>query len=295
MPSERVRSAIVFGGARGIGRAVAEAFVLDNFRVTVAARTGEQVEGAVEYLGAGRTARGFIADVAEFRRVREVIDAHVRWAGSPDAVVNTAAVQGPVGYLWQNEPEQWRSTVLTNLFGSFNVCRAALPVMREEGRGVLVLFSGGGAACARPRFSAYGAAKTGVVRLVETLHEEIMEKEREGGFWGGASAPAAVRVYAVAPGAVRTRMTEEVLSNRLLAGEKAYREALRTMREGGVSARKAAMLCLFLATVRPFCLSGKLIHVNEPYQEYVAGAGPVPSDRETVESGLLRRVPFRHD
>lgn len=79
-----------------------------------------------------------------------------------------------------------------------------------------------------------------------------------------------MRVYAVAPGAVKAIMTEEELAQRVKAGEKAYKEAMKSAQEGDTSPEKAAELCLFLAMERPACLSGRLIHANEPYREYVA-------------------------
>ena len=140
------------------------------------------------------------------------------------------------------------------------------------------IFSGGGAAYARPNFSAYGASKTGVLRLVETSHEELRCACSEG-----------IKIYAIAPGAVRTRMTEEVLACQEAAGQRAYAEAAQTNAEGGTPPEKVAELCLYLAEQRPECLSGRLIHVNEPYKEYVIHfEGKNPGD-----AGMLRRQPYK--
>jgi len=140
------------------------------------------------------------------------------------------------------------------------------------------IFSGGGAAYARPNFSAYGASKTGVLRLVETSYEELRCACSEG-----------IKIYAIAPGAVRTRMTEEVLACQEAAGQRAYAEAAQTNAEGGTPPEKVAELCLYLAEQRPECLSGRLIHVNEPYKEYVIHF----EGKDMRDSGLLRRQPYR--
>ncbi len=275
-----MKSVLVFGGARGIGRVVAGAFVSDGFGVTVAARTGEEVEETVRGLSFKGKVLGHQANVSVYSEVKEVVNAHLSKFKRLDVMVNTAAIQGPIGPIWENDPDDWANNISINLIGSFNICHAVIPAMKKAGDGVIILFSGGGAAYARPYFSAYGCGKTGVLRLVETLDEEIKESEGRG-VRGEAKG---VRVYAVAPGAVKTKMTEEVLANRKWAGEKAFAEALK-IEEGGAPPEKAAELCLYLATEQPLCLSGRLIHVNEPYHEYVEQY----EGKEIGDCGLLRR------
>ena len=165
--------------------------------------------------------------------------------------------------------------------------------MLRENSGTIILFSGGGAAYARPHFSAYGASKTGVLRLVETVHEEVLEHQRIAAETRDAVIEAGIRIYAVAPGAVSTKMTEEVLESKDQAGGKAYEEALHTKQEGGTSPEKAAALCLYLSTARPACLSGRLIHANEPYQNYVTMLQNDQGSSAQNEKGFLRRVPFK--
>ncbi|MCL5291265.1 MAG: SDR family oxidoreductase [Actinobacteria bacterium] len=270
-------SALVVGGSQGIGRVVAEAFAGEGCALTIVARSAYELEKAAEAI---RDKRGvevqvLEGDIALFKNAEALVKKHLSAFGSLDVVVNTAAVQGPIGPLWENDPEEWASTVEINLIGSFNICRAVVPVMTKQKRGAVILFSGGGAAYARPYFSAYSASKTGILRLVETLACEL-----EG---------TGVRVYAVAPGAVKTRMTEEVIAYGEDAGAVALEEAEKVMNEGGTSPEKAAKLCKFLAAERPAALSGKLIHVNEPYGDYCALDLKTGKD----ECGLLRRVPFK--
>jgi len=282
---KQVKNALIFGGARGIGRIVAGAFVAKGFAVTIAARTGAQVAETVKRLSLQGDVLGCQGDVSIYSEVKETIDRHLSIFKCLDILINTAAVQGPIGLSWENDPMEWAQNISVNLVGSFNICRAVLPIMREKNRGILIFFSGGGAAYARPHFSAYGASKTGVLRLVETINEEI----KEDGAQGVHSEPKGVRIYAVAPGAVKTRMTEEVLAYPNEAGEKALKEALKTQQDGGVSLEKVAELCLYLGTEQPLCLSGKLIHVNEPYREYVERY----EGKEIGDSGLLRRVSYK--
>ena len=285
-----MKSALIFGGTRGIGRSVAEGFISHGFAVTIASRTIEKVEETVEDLSLKGLARGCGADVSVYSEVKEALDSHLSHFENLEVVINTAAVQGPMGLLWENDAEAWCKTVSTNLVGSFNICRLVLPFMLKSGQGTIILFSGGGAAYARPRFSAYGASKTGVLRLVETIHSEMLENCGDA---PGLYPDRDIRVYAVAPGMVRTRMTEEVLANQEQAGKKAYEEAKAATAGGGNPPEKAAELCLFLSNERPYSLSGKLIHVNEPYREYVNSLESATPCQETDECGLLRRVPFK--
>ena len=272
-----MKSVLIFGGARGIGKAVARAFVSKGFCVTVAARTWEQVEETVRELFVKGEALGCWADVSVYREVEGAVESHLSRFEGLDVVVNAAAIQGPIGPLWENDPEDWARNISINLIGSFNICHAVIPAMKKARDGVIILFSGGGAAYARPSFSAYGCSKTGVLRLVETIHKELQEISQD--------RKIGVRIYAVAPGAVRTSMTKEVLSCATKAGEKAYQEAMQTTQGGGTPPEKAAELCLYLATEQPSCLSGRLVHVNEPYCEYVKRY----EGKENGDFGLLRR------
>lgn len=269
------KSAIIFGGSRGIGRTVAEAFIACDFGVTIVARSVEQAQETTEKLSKDGLVQCFSADISEISLVKSALMAHLEKFNGLEVVINTAARQGPIGLLWENDPEDWGNTIRINLLGSFNICHAVIPVMLEQGHGTLILFSGGGAAYARSHFSAYGTSKTAVLRLVETVHEELKEQDKI----------SAIKIYAIAPGAVKTRMTDEVLSRRDSAGEQAFQEALKANADGGTSPGKAAALCLFLAHRRPFCLSGRLIHVNEPYREYVEKF----EGKELAASGMLRR------
>jgi 3-oxoacyl-[acyl-carrier protein] reductase len=206
-----MRSALIFGGTGGIGRAVADAFICHGFAVSVVSRTQERVEKTIEGLSQKGLARGWKADVSNYNEVESVLNNHLSCFENLEVVINTAAVQGPIGPIWEIDAEAWSSNVLTNLVGSFNICRVALPFILKSGQGTIILFSGGGAAYARPNFSAYGASKTGVLRLVENIHVEILENLGNG---PALKANRDVRVYAVAPGLVNTRMTEEVLANK---------------------------------------------------------------------------------
>jgi len=241
------RTAIVTGGGRGIGEAIAYALARDGFRLVLAARTSSELERvAAEVRRRGGMAETVTADVSLAEDVDRIARAAVNARGGIDVLVNAAGVYGPIGPTWDVDPVEWVRAVHINLVGTFLCCRAVLPYMIARRRGKIVNLSGGGATAPLPRFSAYGASKAAVVRLTETLAEEVREFN--------------IQVNAIAPGAVDTRLQDQVLA----AGERAgpLWERIRTLREtgqGGVPPDLAADLVAFLASERADALTGKLI------------------------------------
>lgn len=164
-----------------------------------------------------------------------------------DALICAAAIQGAVGPAMAAEPRAWSETVRVNLDGTYFAIRAFWEALRAgPGRAKIICFSGGGATKARPNFSAYAAAKTGVVRLVETLAAE----------WTGWP----VDINAIAPGAISTAMTRETVR---LGPERAGREefaaAQRQLAEGGQSLEKVTGLIEFLLSEKSDGITGRLL------------------------------------
>lgn len=241
------RAAVVVGAGRGIGRAVAESLARAGARVVLVSRTRhelEQVARAIEDLGG--EAEACVADVSEIADAERAVECCVSRFGRLDTLVNVAGVYGPIGLAWKADPVEWKRAVDVNLFGTFLCCRAAIPRMLDAGGGRIINFSGGGATSPLPRFTAYAASKAAVVRLTETLAEELKD--------------ARITVNAIAPGAVDTRLQDEVLAAGDRAGELYERiRQLRSEGKGGVTAELAAALVVFLASDAAAGLSGKLI------------------------------------
>src|SRR4029453_7422632 len=88
-------------------------------------------------------------------------------------LVNNAGIQGPIGPLESVDFTAWRAVFDVNVFAAARLCQLLIPAMKQKGWGKIVNLSGGGAAGSRPDFSAYAAAKTALVRLTETLADEL--------------------------------------------------------------------------------------------------------------------------
>ena len=237
--------AVITGAGRGIGRAVALAFAREGADLVLASRTlseGKAVAAEIEMLG--RKALALRADVSDRLAAKAMADRALAEFGRVDILVNNAAVQTPIGPLWKNDPDQWLETIAVNLCGVFLCCHAVVPAMVRQARGKIINLSGGGATSPRPNFSAYAASKAAVVRLTETLAQEL--------------APFNIQVNAIAPGAVYTNMTEDVLAAGSAAGERALAEA-RRVNEERPRPEAAAELAVFLASGQSGGLTGRLI------------------------------------
>lgn len=234
---------LVTGSSMGIGRALAERLLAAGHRVWGVARSAQD-EFARKHPERFRSSR---CDVSRWEDVAAVAADVERAWGHLDGAVACAGLQGEIGRTVTADPAGWEATVRANLVGTFFTVRALYPLLaRAPRRAKVVCFSGGGAAKPRPHFSAYGVAKTGIVRLVETIAAE--EK------------PERLDINAVAPGAINTRLTDEVVARGPdAAGEAEYQSALKQKQTGGQSLEKALALVEWLLSPASDGISGRLI------------------------------------
>ena len=239
--------AIVTGGGRGIGEAIALAFAREGARLAIASRTQaelDQVAAKIQELGG--QVQAIRTDVSNQDDVIRLIETTLTTYGQIDILVNAAGVYGPIGPAWDIDVDEWIRAMQINLFGTFMCCHTVLPHMIKRRQGKIVNFSGGGATSPLPRFTAYGVSKTAIVRLTETLAEEVKEFN--------------IQVNAVAPGAVNTRLQDDVLAASERAGDLLARiRQLRETGEGGVPRELPAELVVFLASDDSAGLTGRLI------------------------------------
>ena len=237
--------AIVTGAGRGIGRAISVRLAEQGARVIAISRTMEELQQTVALIeDSGGNAFPFAVDISKQKDIDRVVSETHGSFGRIDILVSNAGMQGPIGPLPQNDTELWIQTLSINLIGTYLTMHAVLPFMIAQGRGKIINLSGGGATGPRPNFSAYGASKAAIVRLTETTAEEMK--------------PYNIQINAVAPGAINTRMLDDVLAAGHIAGTE-YAAALKQKETGGSSPDRAAALVVFLASSASDGLTGKLI------------------------------------
>lgn len=237
------RLAIITGGGRGIGEAIALQFASEGAQLALASRHRDELEKvAAKCEAAGSRCSVHQVDVSHRDQVKDF----VREVGRVDVLVNCAGVYGPIGPLEDNDLDEWEQALRINLLGTLYMCREVIPGMRSRGHGSIINLSGGGATSPRPSFSAYAVSKAAVARLSDTLAAEL--------------AGTGVRVNAVAPGLVDTSLQDAVLT----AGERAgplfpLMQKVRESGEGATPPDVAASLAVFLASDASHGLTGKLI------------------------------------
>lgn len=239
---------------------MAMAFARAGARLALVARSVADLERVAEQIrGLGVQVLAVPANVGRRSDAVRAVALALEVFDQIDVLVNAAGIYGPIGPLAENDMDGWAAAIETNLLGTAYLLREVLPGMVARRKGAVINFSGGGAVNPFPRFSAYSASKAAVVRLTETVAEEVKA-------YG-------VRVNAIAPGAVNTRLLDEVLA----AGNRAGKEFLAKAREqkskGGTPPEKAAELAVFLASAASTGITGRLISAVWDDWRALAGRG----------------------
>lgn len=247
----RERTAIVTGASRGLGKAIATRFIREGAHVLLAARDAETLQAAAEEVSVERvTAHQKLlwqtADISKPDDVQRLVEHSEASFGRLDILVANAAVLGPLGPVDEVPWDEWRQAVEIDLLGTVLCCRAALPIMKRQRSGKIVVLSGGGATRPQPGMSAYAVSKAAVVRFVETLAQEVQG--------------SGIEVNAVAPGALNTRLLDQVIAaGPERVGGEAHAGAISQQAKGGTSLEHAAELVAFLASSESDGISGRLL------------------------------------
>ena len=254
------RNIIITGSSQGFGLDAAKTFVREGANVAICARNRERLQIAQEelVLCAMETARviSMPADVSRPEDVHRLVEHAVAEFGGVDALLCNAGVYGPKGPTSDVDWADWAKAIEINLNGTVLPCRAVIPHMKKKGRGRIIIMSGGGATKPLPFLSAYAASKAAVVRFAETLAEELIDFQ--------------IYVNTVAPGALNTRMLDEVLeAGPGLVGQKFHNEMVKVKEQGGTPLEMGTSLCVFLASDESEGITGKLISaVWDPWREF---------------------------
>jgi NAD(P)-dependent dehydrogenase (short-subunit alcohol dehydrogenase family) len=244
------RAAVITGGNQGLGLEIARAYVGAGASVMITARDKPRLEAAAAELRGlardGQVVCWLQADVSEAGAMNAAVRQAITELGDLQVLVNNAGVYGPFGVLEEVDWQKWVEAVVINLFGSAIPIRAVLPHFKKRGYGKIIQLSGGGATNPLPRISAYAASKAAVVRLAETVAEECRG--------------LGIDVNSIAPGALNTRLLDEVLAaGPGQVGEAFFARALKQKEDGGVPLARGAEVSVFLASAASDGITGKLI------------------------------------
>ena len=252
-------NAIITGANQGLGLEIARHFVREGAQLAVCARDEAKLADATMALRAlaapGQKIFALPCDVSSPAAVDDFVSASIQELGSLQVLVNNAGVYGPKGPSESVDWEEWKRALEINIHGVFLPCRAIIPHFKARGRGKIINLSGGGATAPLPFISAYAASKAAVVRLTETLAEELRAHK--------------IDVNAVAPGALNTRLLDEVLAAGAVAvGDVFYQKAIKQKETGGASLALGASLCTWLACPESDGITGKLISAQwDPWKD----------------------------
>lgn len=256
------KTIVVTGASRGLGRHVAERFWALGANLVLVARDGPALESLSLSLRASAIpAQGLATvaiDVAGPDAAGTIIEMATTRFDRLDVLICNAAIQGPIGPLWSSDAAAWRHTIEVNLIAPAMLAARASAVMVDQGSGTIMFLAGGGATAPRPNFSAYATAKTGIVRLAETLAQELED--------------TAICVNAISPGAMPTAMLREVAAaGSVSSGMREAQNAERVLVEGNTTMYRAVDLAVFLASDAARGITGKLISaVWDRYEDWPA-------------------------
>jgi NAD(P)-dependent dehydrogenase (short-subunit alcohol dehydrogenase family) len=264
--------ALITGGGRGIGRAIATALAAEGTAVAVVSRTASELEQTVDAIvGAGGEALPVVADVTRPAEVARAVQA-ARTVGPIDLLVNNAGAGGMIGPMWETDPDSWWRAVEINLRGTFNCAHAVLPEMVERRRGRIVNVASDAGVYRWPLVSHYAVAKAAVIKLTENL---ATETRRHG-----------IAAFAIHPGLVRVGLTEASLGAEVDDGspEAGVQAWLRKQVEAGldVPLERSVELVMRLASGEADGLSGRYISVHDDLDELLAEVDTIRRDDSHV-------------
>ena len=299
-------NALITGGSQGLGKVIAEYFLREGANVVICARGEKELLATRGELAKRFPSQKVLAracDVSDEKQVNDLVAFTLRELGALQALVLNAGVYGPMGPTESVPLDEWRRAIDINLFGVLLPCRAVIPHFKDSFRSSrgneaqtkirnqkleignkmepphvgccrkIIILSGGGATNPLPNISSYAASKAAVIRLMETLAEELKEFH--------------VDVNAIAPGALKTRFVDHVLAaGPEKVGKAFFEKNKKWSEEGAVPLELGANLAIYLASAASDGITGKLISAQwDPWETLHVFKADLNSDIYT-----LRRI-----
>lgn len=249
------RIALITGGGRGIGRAIALAYAAEGADVVVAARTAAQVESVAQEITSQFPVKALAlaCDVSDVSSVEEMFQqAQKSFGRSPDILVNNAGIAESAP-ITKTDDALWQKHLAINLSGSFYCTRAALPSMIDRGWGRIINIASIAGKTGAPYIAAYSASKHGMLGLTRSTALEVAAK--------------GITANAICPGYVDTEMTTRGVENITRKTGRSADEAMAAIRKMSpqnrlVTSEEVAALALLLASEEGFAINGQAINVD---------------------------------
>jgi len=242
------KTALITGGGRGIGAAIAKRFIEDGAKIVISDILAEQLEETAQLLNSPNVAT-CAGDVTKFEDVQNMVNETVKFGGKIDVLVNNAGIDPP-GNIVDIEIDLWKKVLDVNLNGPFYGMKAALPEMIKQGKGSIVnIASLAGVRCI-PAMPAYCSSKGGLIQLSKQAALDY--------------GPQGIRSNVVAPGATKTDM----LINAMEGLSKALKKDAFEVLSESVPLRRAALpsemagACSFLASDDAAFITGEVLLVD---------------------------------
>jgi len=254
----RGKVAVITGGGRGIGLAIAQAMAKKGVAVGLWGRNKETLDAAAQAIvNSGGQAFPVVCDVADKDAILSAVAETEKALGPISILVNNAGVQGPNGPFWTNDPDEWWHALEVNLKGPMLCTHALLPQMREAREGCVINVGSYIAIDPCPPASAYSTSKAALLRLTDSIAEGVRD--------------VGVTVFAISPGYVWTDMTKEIDQERQLHDPNYEPPA----KDWTFLPEDAANLCLRLASGEADKLTGRMIHVRDDLDTMIETADDI--------------------
>jgi 3-oxoacyl-[acyl-carrier protein] reductase len=271
-------AAIVTGGGRGFGRAIAQGLAAAGAAVTVTARSRNQLDETVMLMErAGRRAFAVAGEVTNREDVTRVVEAAEKKFGATTILVNNAGVTGPFGPVWTNDPDEWWRAQAVIVRGTLLFMHAVMPGMVARRQGTIVNVSALGGQWFAPKLTAYAVAKSSQIRLSEHAAAEAKE--------------FGVSVFSIEPGTVYTAMTESTIQSpdaqKWVPHMVEYLKNLKATADPSAGLARCAEMCVQLASGRYAALSGRFLLPGDDFDKLLLDPPPKPG------SALIPREPER--
>ena len=254
--------AIVTGGGRGFGQAIAKALAANGAAVTVTSRTQPQLdETKADIEAAGGRALAIQADVNSQSDWQRVVSETESQLGPVTLLVANAALSDPAGPIYEADPDVWQRTLDTNVMGAVRGARAVLPGMVERKQGRVIIISSGAALAATPYTSPYRVSKTALLRLAEIMALEVKDH--------------GISVFAIHPGVINSTILDSAA--RTEEGRRWVPHMVAMVESGRAftGTEQCAGCCVFLASGAADGLSGRYISATEDYESLAQRADEI--------------------